>query len=353
MRFVFAAGFLIGLALVPGHLCADLLSFIGVLCERQKPAVSQKPVVCPVRQFGARAVISDRQPVHGQKRDSEDRKRQYAVRDDPVDAVGKALLLAGLHVEFHAFRDKLLYELITLGGDDGLRVVVQFLFAVHDVVLDVLYDLGIDVQLLYDLLVPFEDLDGIPADGVLGDYSLDGLLNVRQGVLHRTAEDVGSLLHLALLGVAEHGQSAFLAAYVFLSADAHDFAAEAAAQFFQIIFVPSFADEVHHVDSHHHGNAQFRQLRRQVKVSFYIGAVNDIQYAVGAFLHQILSGNALFQRIGRKRIDAGQVLDHKFFVAFIKAFLFLNGDARPVAHVLVRSGQVIEKRRLAAVGVTG
>ena len=207
-------------------------------------------------------------------------------------------------------------------------------------------------KLLDYFLVSFEDLDGVPADGFLRHIALDGFLNVGQGMLNRAAEYVRRFLGLGFLGVLEDRFGAFLAAYVLLSADADDLAAQTLSKSFQIELVAPFVDEVHHVDGHHHRHAKLSKLRSQIKVSFYVGAVDDIQYAVGAVLHKVLSGDPFFQRIGRKRINAGQVLDHEFFVAFVKAFLFLNRDARPVSHVLMRSRQVVEKRRLAAVRIS-
>ena len=127
------------------------------------------------------------------------------MRHDPVDAVAEALFLASFDIELHALVYQSFNELIALGSDDRLRIVVQFFFAIYDVVFDVLYYFGIDVKLRNDLFVPFEDLDGVPAYGVLGDDPLDGFLDMRQGVLDGTAEDVRSFAHLAFFGVAEHG----------------------------------------------------------------------------------------------------------------------------------------------------
>ncbi len=69
------------------------------------------------------------------------------------------------------------------------------------------------------------------------------------------------------------------------------------------------------------------------------------------FVDQVAAGDDLFQRVGRQRVDTGQVLDHDVVVALQLAFLFLHCYAGPVAHVLVRTGQAVEQGGFAAVRV--
>ena len=53
--------------------------------------------------------------------------------------------------------------------------------------------LAVQCQLLQHLLVPLEDLDGIPAQILIGHPSLNGLLNVGDGVLHAAGKHMGQL----------------------------------------------------------------------------------------------------------------------------------------------------------------
>ena len=71
------------------------------------------------------------------------------------------------------------------------------------------------------------------------------------------------------------------------------------------------------------------------------------------FADQIISGDHLFQCVGGKGIDARQVLNDCLLVGAQLSFLFLNGDARPVADILAAAGQIVEHGGFAAVGVSG
>ena len=79
---------------------------------------------------------------------------------------------------------------VALVDDDGLGVVVQKLLGLLDVLFNVGEDRGIQLQLGEHHLVPLEDLDGVPSLAVGGHTVDGGLLDVGQGVLHLTREDV-------------------------------------------------------------------------------------------------------------------------------------------------------------------
>ena len=66
---------------------------------------------------------------------------------------------------------------------------------------------------------------------------------------------------------------------------------------------------------------------------------------------QIVPGDDLFQRIGRKGVDAGQVGHADVLLAADLSFLLFHGDAGPVADVLLGAGQRVEQGRFAAVRV--
>lgn len=90
-------------------------------------------------------------------------------------------------------------------------------------------------------------------------------------------------------------------------------------------------DEIDHIDRDHHGNAKLQQLGRQEEVPFQIGAINDIDDAIGDRVEQTVSSHTLFQRIGGKRIHTGEVNDLDVSMAAQTANLTLKRHSRPVA----------------------
>ena len=160
------------------------------------------------------------------------------------------------------------------------------------------------------------------------------------------------LADLVLAGQVDGALGGNHAALALQGADLNDGAAKSLFQLGRVDLVTVLADQIHHVDGNDHRDAQLQQLGGEVKVALDVGAVDDIQNSVRAVIDQILTGDDLLQRVGRQRIDARQVLDDDLLVALQNALLALDGDARPVADVLIRAGKIIEQRGLAAVGVT-
>ena len=122
---------------------------------------------------------------------------------------------------------------VALVGDDALRVVVQLLLAVLDVLLQVLFQAGVQVQVRQHLLVPLEHLDGVPPQVAGVHLSGDGLLDVGDGVLHAAGEHMGQLLFTFLSGVLSGGHAAsgsLHAALVFQGAHLHHVAAQGFSQ---------------------------------------------------------------------------------------------------------------------------
>ena len=133
--------------------------------------------------------------------------------------------------------------------------------------------------------------------------------------------------------------------------DLHHLAAQLAAELSHVDLVAVLADHIHHVDGDDHRDTQLGKLGGEVEVALQVGAVDDVQNGVGPFSHQIVTGHYLFQGVGGQGIDAGKVHDDYIVMLFQLAFLFLHGDAGPVAHELVGTGQGVEQGRLTAVGV--
>ena len=133
--------------------------------------------------------------------------------------------------------------------------------------------------------------------------------------------------------------------------DLHDLAAQLTGQLRDVDLVAVLADDVHHVDGDDHGDAQLGELRGEIKVTLKVGAVDDVQNGIGALADQVVPGYDFLQRVGRQRVNAGQVGDDDIVMLLELAFLLLDRDARPVADELVGAGQSVEQGGLAAVRV--
>ena len=186
--------------------------------------------------------------------------------------------------------------------------------------------------------------------GLLPVAVRDQILDMRQGVLHAPGKHMrrfACFLARQLRGLPGH----LAAALAPQGAGFHHFAAQRLAQLAQINLVAVFARHVDHVQGDDHGNAQLGQLRGQVQVALDIGGVHDVDNRIRPLIHQIAAGDHLLQRIGRKAVDAGQVLNDDVRLALEPAFLLLHRHARPVANVLVGTGQVVEHGGFTAVWI--
>ena len=254
----------------------------------QVVAVAEEAVVGPVGGGHAHAHHGD--VVHQEHDDRENGQAQPAVGDHLVDLIrggedAPALLfVAGLQQggDVH----------IALVGDDALRVVVQLLLRGLYVRLDMGEGGAVDLQLLQDLVVPLENLDGVPALLLLGQAVDRRLLDVGDGVLHHAGE-----------GVHGHGPAVFsgvdgrlgglLDAGALEGGDLHDGAAQLPGKLFRVDAVPVFPHHVHHIDGDDHRDAQLGELGGEVQVALQVGAVHDVQDGVGALAHQVIPGHHL------------------------------------------------------------
>ena len=112
---------------------------------------------------------------------------------------------------------------------------------------------------------------------------------------------------------------------------------------------------VEHIDGHDHRHAHFNELRRQVKVTFQVGGINDVDHCLRFIRKDVVAGDAFVlagSRSRRNGINAGKVND-LYVVAFktVTSRLLVDGDARPVADFLFGAGQGIKKRCLAAIRI--
>ena len=79
---------------------------------------------------------------------------------------------------------------ITLVGDDALGVIVHFLLAVCDMLVNVVNQRLVQLQLLLNLVITLEQLDGVPTQEAVINLALDGLFDMSDGMLNTTGEGV-------------------------------------------------------------------------------------------------------------------------------------------------------------------
>ena len=152
----------------------------------QVPAVAEHAVIGPIGRPSAHC--RDRHKVDDEHDGRKDRQCREAVGHHLVDFI-RDRQPAGISFFVTAFQDGR-YVNIPFIGDDTLRVIVAFLFGRLDILLNMLQDIRVQLELCENLVVPLENLDGIPAL-LLGRHGVDRrLFDMGQGVFHRPGEGV-------------------------------------------------------------------------------------------------------------------------------------------------------------------
>lgn len=132
----------------------------------------------------------------------------------------------------------------------------------------------------------------------------------------------------------------------------YDGNAEALFKLFRVDFVARFVYGVHHVQSDYDGNVYFEYLSSEIEVAFEVGRVDDVDYAVGFFVENVVSCDYFFRSVRSKRVNARQVNDGNVFgTFFVNAVALIHCNARPVADVRRGPGKGVKKRCFSAVGV--
>ncbi len=107
-----------------------------------------------------------------------------------------------------------------------------------------------------------------------------------------------------------------------------------------------------HVERGHHIQLHIYELRSKKHITLYIGAVYHIDYHVKIVLLQMLRHHPLLWRVCRYGICAGQIGEAYPVVAETdRSLRRIDRDARIVAHMLVKTRQIVEQRGFTAVGV--
>ena len=170
------------------------------------------------------------------------------------------------------------------------------------------------------------------------------------GVLYRAGKGVAGK-GLAALGGLNGRDGGLLDAGFLQSGALHDTATQSPRQLVNTDGVLVLAHYVHHVDGHHHGDADLGQLGGQVEVAFNVGAVYNVENGIRSLAYQIVARHHLLGGVGREGIDARQI-SHNDLTACGRrlglcrgdqlALFFLYRDPWPVAHELVGSRQRVE-----------
>ena len=320
---------------------------VGSADGEQMPAVTEHTVVCPV---GEDAACGGYGNVVDQPHDQcEDRQSEDSVGNDVVDLIRGGQ--TGLFL-LYAVLDQLSDVLIACIGDDGLRIVVELLLNGGDELLDLVLHVLAEGKARLHLAVALEQLDSEPAAlRRLGNIR-DELLDLGDGVLDGAAEAVHcrSLRSLCrLLGSLDQLPGALALDGCGLN-DRH---AELLRQLLYVDHVAALLDDIHHVQRDNDRNAHLEQLGGQVQVALDVGSIDEVHDGLRLLIYEVITRNDLLQRVRREGVDTRQVGDQDFLIALELAFLLFHGNARPVADILGRTGQIVKHRGLAAVRVAG
>ena len=75
------------------------------------------------------------------------------------------------------------------------------------------------------------------------------------------------------------------------------FASKLTREFFDVDLVSVFLYDIHHVDGYNNGDPEFRKLCRQVKVSFKVCSVNDVEDRIGTLPDKVISCYNFFKSV--------------------------------------------------------
>ena len=320
---------------------------VGSADGEQMPAIAEHAVVCPVGEDTACGGYGN---VVNQPHDQcEDRQSEDSVGNDVVDLVrgGKTSLFL-----LDAVLDQTADVLIARVGDDGLRVIVKLFLDSGDELFQLLQNVLAEREAGKHLAVALEQLDGEPAALRLVGHVRDQLFDLGQRVLDALGERMLCRSVLRRSGLLCRLDE-LLGALALDGCSLNDRNAKLPGELLDVDHVAALLDDIHHVQRDNDRDAHFKQLGGQVQVALDVGRINEVHDSVRLLVYEIVACYDLLERIRRQRVNTRQVSDRNFPVALELAFLLLDRNARPVADILRRTGQIVEHGRLAAVRVAG
>ena len=126
--------------------------------------------------------------------------------------------------------------------------------------------------------------------------------------------------------------------------------------FFHLVDMDSsavFFDFIHHVECQHHRHIQLHQLHGEIKISFYICSIDDVDYSFDVSIHNEFSRNDFFAAVRRHGIYAGKVSYQRIGMTLDNAVFSVHSNAREVPYMLIGACKLIEQSSLAAILVSG
>ena len=112
-----------------------------------------------------------------------DWQSEDTVGNNLVDLIGNSQMLNASFLSDSLLNNSVDVS-ITLVGDDALGVIVHFLLAVCDVLVNVVNQRLVQLQLLLNLVITLEQLDGVPTQEAVINLALDGLFDISDGMLN-------------------------------------------------------------------------------------------------------------------------------------------------------------------------
>ena len=136
----------------------------------------------------------------------------------------------------------------------------------------------------------------------------------------------------------------------------YDLAAEDGTKTLGVDADAALFQQISHVQRDDDRDTCFDQLSGQVKISFDVGCIDQVNDDVRILTQDIVPTDNFLKCVGRKRVDTGKVGNDCIAAAELSLHLslfFLNCDTRPVSDILVAARQSVEHGCLPAVWVAG
>ena len=280
-----------------------------------------------------------------------DRDRRVFSGQDAVELAAAGVLAALVRL-YDRLRHGVFNEAVAHVRQRRVAVKTALLLHLHDGVLDQLQLVRVELKLVRDRFIALDELCCRKADGdarrlrVVLDYMADRVDAAVDGALR--AEVIDARL-LAQTRRADGDFDQLLHALAVCRADGHDGHAQKLGQERRIDRAAVSGQLVHHVERQHRGRLERQELERQIEVALKVRRVHDVDDAVRLLIENEVPGHDLLggvrpQRVNARQIDNGAVL----LPAHLPAFL-IDRHAGEVADVLVRAGELVKERCLAAV----
>ena len=300
-----------------------------------------------VDESAAEVLRKEEHHVHDRQ---EDRQSQPTVQDHAIDLVGHGVAHFAVTNQC-LLRDAVDKVVASVGNHDIGITVIGGIHIVND-----LLDLGVGFgrKLVFNARSTFNELQRKPF-GTFHAFFAQSLSNRLTSLFDTIFERNIHRRQLRILQKFRNRLLKFTHTLLARCDQSHNRATERLLQCLQIHLNLVVLGNVEHIDSHDHRNAHFNELRRQVKVSFQVGGINDVDHSLRFIRKDVVAGDAFVfagSRSRRNGINAGKVNDLNV-VAFkaVTASFLIDGDARPVADFLFGARQSIKKRRFAAIRI--